>query len=56
MNTLTVIWIALPFFLGFTLFLWPKLDRYLALSMGLFSVAYAATLLIFHSPVTLKRG
>jgi multicomponent Na+:H+ antiporter subunit D len=54
MNTLTIIWIALPFFLGFTLFLLPKLDRYVTFGMGIFSVGYAATLLIFNSPVTLK--
>ena len=44
MSTLTIVWIALPFFLGFTVFLLPKLDRYLALVVGLVSAGYAALL------------
>ncbi|MGK7894614.1 MAG: cation:proton antiporter [Xenococcus sp. (in: cyanobacteria)] len=54
MNTLTIIWIAVPFVLGFTLFLLPKLDRYLALGMGFFSVIYAATLFTLDSPIKLE--
>ena len=54
MNTLTVIWITLPFFLGFTLFLLPKLDRYLAFGMGLFSVVYAVILFILNTSINLK--
>ncbi|MGK7942932.1 MAG: cation:proton antiporter, partial [Microcystaceae cyanobacterium] len=54
MNTLTIIWIALPFFLGFTLFLLPKFDRYLALGTGIFSIVYAATLFIFNPSINLK--
>ncbi|MGK7932566.1 MAG: cation:proton antiporter [Microcystaceae cyanobacterium] len=54
MNTLTIVWITLPFFLGFTLFLFPKLDRYLACTIGLFSITYAATLLISNSSITLE--
>ncbi|MGK7946461.1 MAG: cation:proton antiporter [Microcystaceae cyanobacterium] len=54
MNTLTIVWITLPFFLGFTLFLLPKLDRYLAFGMGLLSIVYGATLLISNSTITLE--
>ncbi|GET39941.1 cation:proton antiporter [Microseira wollei] len=53
MSELTIVWIALPFFLGFIVFLLPKLDRYLALCVGLVSAGYAA-LLFASTPLTLK--
>ncbi|MBW4431514.1 MAG: cation:proton antiporter [Pelatocladus maniniholoensis HA4357-MV3] len=46
MSTMTIAWIALPFFLGFTIYLLPKLDRYLALGVGIASVGYALQLFI----------
>ncbi|HAZ48874.1 MAG TPA: cation:proton antiporter [Cyanobacteria bacterium UBA11369] len=46
MSTLTIVWIALPFFLGFIVFLLPKLDRYLALVVGLVSAGYASQLFV----------
>ena len=40
MNQITIVWIALPLFLGFSGYLLPKLDRYFALGMVLLSIAY----------------
>ncbi|MBF2007748.1 MAG: cation:proton antiporter [Chlorogloeopsis fritschii C42_A2020_084] len=44
MINLTIAWIALPFFVGFVIYLLPKLDRYLALGMALVSGGYALQL------------
>ena len=46
MTTITITWIALPFCLGFVIYLLPKLDRYLALFMALASGAYALQLFV----------
>ncbi|MEM6752716.1 MAG: cation:proton antiporter [Cyanobacteria bacterium P01_C01_bin.38] len=54
MNIITIIWAALPFFLGFTIYLIPKLDRYLALLGTITSFLYALVLFIERSPITLK--
>ena len=54
MNTITIAWIALPFFLGFTVYLLPKLDRILALCMGFVSAGYALQLFVTQSPLTLQ--
>jgi len=54
MTILTLIWIACPFLLGFTAYLWPRLDRYLALLGALISAGYAAILLIRSDPVSLR--
>lgn len=54
MNTLTLIWIVFPFLVGFTIYLLPRLDRYLALCGTLVSAAYAAQLFVEESPVTLR--
>ena len=40
LSTVTVVWIALPLFLGFVIYLLPALDRYLALAIALVSTAY----------------
>ncbi|MBW4565423.1 MAG: cation:proton antiporter [Mojavia pulchra JT2-VF2] len=48
MSTITIAWIALPFFLGFVIYLIPKLDRYLALGVAFTSVVYA--LQVFAEP------
>lgn len=53
MSTITIAWIALPFFVGFVAYLFPKLDRYLALGVALVSGAYAS-LLFAASPLTLE--
>ncbi|MEO1432283.1 MAG: cation:proton antiporter [Cyanobacteria bacterium J06633_8] len=54
MNTITIVWATLPFFLGFTIYLIPKLDRYLALLGTVVSFAYALILFIQQSPLTLE--
>ncbi|MBP0017720.1 MAG: cation:proton antiporter [Cyanobacteria bacterium SBLK] len=40
MNTITIAWIALPFFVGFLIYLLPRLDRYLAILATLGSIGY----------------
>ncbi|AFY57660.1 formate hydrogenlyase subunit 3/multisubunit Na+/H+ antiporter, MnhD subunit [Rivularia sp. PCC 7116] len=54
MNTITIVWATLPFFLGFTIYLIPKLDRYLALLGTFASFVYALILFIQQSPLTLE--
>jgi multicomponent Na+:H+ antiporter subunit D len=54
MSTITIAWIALPFFVGFTIYLLPKLDRYLALLLTLVSAAYALQLFVEPLPLTLQ--
>jgi multicomponent Na+:H+ antiporter subunit D len=54
MNTLTIIWITLPLFMGFSIYLLPKIDRYLALGVGIFSLGYALKVLSNPSPLNLK--
>ncbi|MFP4220265.1 MAG: cation:proton antiporter [Phormidium sp.] len=44
MMSLTIIWIALPLFIGLTIYLLPKLDRYLALATVLMSFGYGLNL------------
>lgn len=41
MTNITVAWIALPFILGFVIYLLPKFDKYLALFGTLISVAFS---------------
>ena len=40
LSAITVVWIALPLFLGFVIYLLPALDRYLVLTITLLSTAY----------------
>ncbi|KAF3886773.1 MULTISPECIES: cation:proton antiporter [Nostocales] len=54
MSTITIAWIALPFFFGFIIYLLPKLDRYLAVFVALASAGYALQLFVQRSPLTLK--
>ncbi len=54
LNSLTVAWMALPFFLGFVVFLAPKLDRWLAMTSAIASVAFALLLLIQKPLVKLE--
>ena len=54
MNTLTLAWIALPFFVGFAIYLLPKLDWYLALGVALVSGGYALQLFVERSPIKLE--
>lgn len=48
MTTLTLIWIALPFFVGFMIYLLPRLDRIFSLGVAIAAVLYA--LLRFTQP------
>ncbi|MBD3562637.1 cation:proton antiporter, partial [Planktothrix sp. FACHB-1355] len=53
MNTITIAWIAFPFFVGFVIYLLPKLDRYLSLGTAIVSAAYAFWLFLQPSPLKL---
>ncbi|MEA5511290.1 cation:proton antiporter [Crocosphaera sp. UHCC 0190] len=54
MNTLTIIWIAIPLFIGFTIYLLPKIDRYLALVVAIVSAGYALQIFSHTSPLNLN--
>jgi multicomponent Na+:H+ antiporter subunit D len=54
MNTITLAWIATPFFLGFIIFLVPKLNRHLTLWGTIASAAYGLQLFLEPSPITLN--
>jgi len=54
MSTITLTWIALPFFVGFSIYLIPKLDRYLALGVALVSFGYGLERVLNSSPLTLQ--
>ena len=54
MNTITLAWIATPFFLGFIIFIVPKLNRHLTLWGTIASAAYGLQLFLNPSPVTLN--
>lgn len=53
MSPITIAWIALPFFLGFVIYLLPKVDRYLALGVALVSLGYGFQVFFQESPLTL---
>lgn len=54
MNTLTLIWIALPLFVGFSSYLFPKLDRLLALGISLGSLGYGLWQVLSPAPVNIQ--
>ncbi len=54
MSTITIAWIALPLFVGFSIYLIPKLDRYLALGVALVSFGYGLERVLNSSPLTLQ--
>jgi multicomponent Na+:H+ antiporter subunit D len=54
MSTITIAWIALPLFLGFIIYLVPKIDRYLALCVAMISCGYAFQLFVNQSPLKLE--
>ncbi len=54
MNTITLIWIALPFLVGFSIYLLPKLDRWLALGLALASASYALVQFFNDQSLTLN--
>lgn len=54
MNTLTIAWIALSLVTGFVIYLLPKVDRYLALSVAVVSLGYGLQIFVEQSPLTLQ--
>ena len=54
MNTMTIAWIALPFFVGFSIYLLPKLARYLALGAVIVSLGYGLQRILDSSPLILR--
>ncbi|WP_434685107.1 cation:proton antiporter [Pseudanabaena minima] len=54
MTVLTLIWIALPFLVGFIIYLLPKGDRYLALMGAVASALYVIPLFVQQTPVNLQ--
>ena len=51
---LTLIWIVLPLFVGFSIYLLPKLDRVLAIVIALISLGYGLWHVLNPAPVTLQ--
>ena len=54
MTNITILWMALPFFTGFVIYLLPKLDRFLALGIALISTNYALTIFVNSSPLNIQ--
>jgi multicomponent Na+:H+ antiporter subunit D len=54
MNNITIAWLALPFFIGFVIYLLPKLDRILAIGITLVSAVYALQIFLGSSPINLE--
>ncbi|MCT7954082.1 cation:proton antiporter [Laspinema palackyanum] len=54
MNTLTIAWMALPFFAGFTIFILPQLDRYLVSFTAVASAVFAVKVFLMDSPLALQ--
>ncbi|WP_035994377.1 cation:proton antiporter [Leptolyngbya sp. KIOST-1] len=53
MTNITIVWVALPFFIGFTVYLFPQTARLLTLAVTLASLAYAAALFGQPGPIDL---
>jgi multicomponent Na+:H+ antiporter subunit D len=53
MTLFTILWISLPFLVGFGIYLLPQLDRVLTLAVTLVSMAYAAALFLQAAPLDL---
>jgi len=54
MISLTMIWMALPFLLGLIIYLLPRLDRVLGMTVAIASFAYGLKLILDESPLTLE--
>lgn len=54
MNTITIAWVGIPFFLGFMIFLVPQLNRHLAFLGTLVTAAYGVQLLISQPSIKLN--
>ena len=53
MINLTIAWILIPLFFGLTIYLIPKFDRYIAVTVAIFSTVYALQLFLTELPFTL---
>ena len=53
-ETFNTIWVALPLFVGFSIYLLPKLDRALALVISLVSLGYGLWHVLNPAPVSLQ--
>ena len=53
MINFTIAWIAIPLFFGLIIYLMPKFDRYIAISVAAFSTVYAAQLFFTELPFRL---
>ncbi|MGB7416516.1 MAG: cation:proton antiporter [Thermosynechococcaceae cyanobacterium] len=54
MSQITLAWIGLPFLIGFSIYLLPKLDRILALMVALISCGYGLQAILSSSPLNLQ--
>ena len=54
MTKMTIAWIALPFFVGFVVYLLPQLARFLALGTALVSAGYAISIFFERSPIDIQ--
>ena len=54
MTNITIAWIASSFFIGFVIYLFPKLARLLALSIALLSAGYAVQIFLSNSPLDIQ--
>lgn len=54
MNALTIIWIALPLFIGFSIYLLPSICRYLALGVAIISLGYSLKIFSLSLPLDLQ--
>ncbi|NER81252.1 MAG: cation:proton antiporter [Leptolyngbya sp. SIO1D8] len=53
-ETLTLIWILLPLFVGFGIYLLPQLDRVLAIAVSFISLGYGLWYVLNPAPVSLQ--
>ena len=54
MTDITTTWIALPFFIGFVIYLLPKLARWLALGIAILSAGYALGIFLTSSALDIQ--
>lgn len=54
LNHITIAWVALPFFTGFVIYLFPKLARFLALTITLISAAFAGAIFLQSSVINIQ--
>ncbi|MGD1850172.1 MAG: cation:proton antiporter, partial [Cyanophyceae cyanobacterium] len=52
--TLAIAWVAFPFFIGFTVYLLPQLDRYFALAVTLASLGFSSLVFLQESSQTFE--